>query len=217
MEQKILRYLISFSALLLVAIRAIYPDLKFDQTSLYLYFLAVIVLLIPDLTSSIARIKKIKKGDFEIELDQQLKALANETLEEEKSTEEDKNYLERNFDFLEFKDKVQDYLKDPRGGLIAVSVEIESTLRKIATEENISTVKSHVPLLRLSEVLADEGYIPFGLPILIRDFWKIRNQIIHIAEYQLTEDKFYKLLDLGVRILELTRKHRDLGVVIPCE
>ncbi len=66
------RYMIAFCAILLVILKAKWPHFVFDDTSFYLTLLAAFVLLIPDIGDTVARIRKVKKGNLEIEFESRL-------------------------------------------------------------------------------------------------------------------------------------------------
>jgi uncharacterized protein YutE (UPF0331/DUF86 family) len=66
--------------------------------------------------------------------------------------------------------------------------------------------------IRAIDILVKKGFVPSKLNSLIRDFWVIRNQAVHHLEFQFTNQRLYRLLDLGIRILDLLsyRKPKDL-------
>lgn len=100
--------------------------------------------------------------------------------------------------------RILDYTKDPRGGLVAIAVEIESTINKIARDYDITTKSSrYLSPIRAVDQLDRKGILPSELPSLVRDFWTLRNKAFHSADFRLTDDQLYRLLDLGVRILDL--------------
>ena len=74
-----MRYIIGIICVALIAIRAIWPNFRFDNISLILFFIGSIVLLFPELREVIARVKKLKLGKFEVDLGEKLKELAANT------------------------------------------------------------------------------------------------------------------------------------------
>jgi hypothetical protein len=189
---------------IIVMARIFWPDMLFDSVSLYLTLIVVVALLIPDVGDIVSRIKKIKKGDIEIELEELVKR--TEIVEGEVELTEPA-ILNEHEDYMK---TVTNFVNDPRGGLVAIAVEIESRIRKLATSYSGINYRYTSPTKALDE-LAKLKAIPNQLPSLFRDFWTIRNQAIHNLDYNFTSKELYSLLDLGVRILDLlTRKPTDV-------
>jgi len=185
----------------LVLARFLWPDLKFDYLSVYLILVAMLCILVPDLARLISRIKKIKFGDKEIELSETLDRMTHEAENIEgrvsKSETEEFNRSE------EPPAHVMQYVRDPWGGLIALAADIERKVQQLLTAENLIDGNRYVPPLRGIEMLAKEDRVVQGLPILMQEFWKVRNQVVHGADIQVTTRDIYRLIDLGVRILDL--------------
>ena len=112
----------------------------------------------------------------------------------------------------EINKRILKYTKDPRGGLIAIAVEIESMIYELAKYYKLSINAKHMSPIRAIDILVKKGFVPSKLNSLIRDFWVIRNQVVHHSEFQFTNHRLYRLLDLGIRILDLLsyRKPKDL-------
>ncbi len=198
------RYFVALVATLLWLSRIIWPDIKFDSTSLYLFLFAAVVILIPDIGDLISRIKKIKKGDLEIELESKINALADQTERTEEAIERsEEGEFEIEFIPDEHYGRILEYTKDPRGGLVAIAVEIESTINRIARDYNISPKSRYLSPIKAVDQLDRKGILPSELPSLVRDFWTLRNRAFHSANFSLTDEQLYRLLDLGVRILDL--------------
>ena len=198
------RYIVAVIATLIWLSRIIWPNLRFDSTSLYLFLFAAVVILIPDIGDLVSRIKKFKKGDLEIELESKLNALADQTEKTEEAIEssDEGEYV---IEFIpdENHDRIFNYTRDPRGGLVAIAVEIETAINKIARDYNISSKSRFLSPIRAIDQLDQKGILPSELPSLLRDFWSLRNKAFHSADFSLTNEQLYRLLDLGVRILDL--------------
>ena len=197
-----MRYFVALFSLFIIIGRTIWPNFKYDGTSFNLTLLAAIVLLIPDIGGLLSRIKKFKKGDLEIELESQINDLAGKT----EKAEEDED-IENNFEFEHLsegvKNRIAEYTRDPKGGLVAVAVEIESRANELAKRFQISSRPRYLSPIKIVDELTNKGIIPKVLPALMRDFWAIRNKAVHDSEFRLTNEHLYRLLDLGIRILDL--------------
>ncbi|MBA7498163.1 hypothetical protein ES704_03437 [subsurface metagenome] len=197
-------YLIAFFICLIIIARIIWPNINYDDTSFYLTLLAVIILVIPNIGELLSRIKRFKKGDFEIEIESKLNYLTEKT----EKAEEDIEKLEiAKFEFkskpYEARKRIMEYTKDPRGGLIAIAVEIESMISELLTYYKLSINVKYLSPIRAIDVLVKKRLVSSELQSLIRDFWVIRNQVVHHSEFLLTNKQLYRLLDLGIRILDL--------------
>ncbi|OGD17399.1 hypothetical protein A2V47_00310 [Candidatus Atribacteria bacterium RBG_19FT_COMBO_35_14] len=197
-------YLIVIFICLIIIARIVWPNINYDDTSFYLTLLAVIIFVIPNIGELFSRIKRLKKGDFEIELESKLDSLTEKT----EKAEEDIEKLEiEEFEFKskpdEIRKRIIEYTKDPRGGLISIAIEINSMISKLATYYQLFKNVKHISPIRTIDVLTNRGLVPNELQSLIRDFWIVRNQAVHSSEFQLTNQQLYRLLDLGIRILDL--------------
>jgi len=198
------RFIIAAIAFVILIARIIWPEMRFDTTSLYLFLLGSIVILIPDIGNLISRVKKFKKGDLEIELESEIKNLADKTEKTEKTIEQsDEDEFEIEFTPDENYLRITEFTRDPRGGLVAVAVEIESTITRIAREYDVSPKSRYLSPVKTVDQLAQKGILPEELPSLVRDFWSVRNKAFHQTDFSLTNEQLYRLLDLGVRILDL--------------
>ena len=196
------RYFVALFAVLIISARAIWSSFKYDDTSFYLTLLASIVLLIPDIGNIASRITKFKKGDLEIELANQITALAGETKKAEE-IEESGSKFEQEYLPEDTKNRIIEYSRDPKGGLIAVAVDIESRVTDLAKRYQISSSPRYLSPIKIIDTLTEKGIIPKVLQGLMRDFWTIRNKAVHDSKFKLGSEDLLRLLDLGVRILDL--------------
>jgi hypothetical protein len=70
MNYKQVRYIIIIVCLLLILVRIIFPNMKFDTISMTLLGIAVLAILIPDINEIINKTKKLKFGSVEWELNE---------------------------------------------------------------------------------------------------------------------------------------------------
>ncbi len=202
--------IIATICILIVFARFIFPALTFDQYSVYLVLIAMLCILIPDLAKLISRIRKIKIGDKEIDLGEQIDRIADKTEEiEVEMSAPGGSEFER--DEQQPAPHIDRYVRDPRGGLIAVAADIEERVQKLVQAYNPTDSRRYISPIRGVEYLAREGYVSEELPILMRDFWTVRNRAVHSSTLLVTEQEIYRLVDLGIRILDLltVRKKKD--------
>ncbi len=197
------QHAIATFCLLIVLGRFIYPSLKYDTDSRDLILIAVVCILVPDLVRLITRIKKLKIGDNEVELGEALDDLANKTQAAEDQVDADPtDKFTRSGPSVT--PNVERYLRDPRGGLIAVAVDIEERVNDLLKQRNYASGKrAYASPIHGIELLANQGVVVPELPSLMRDFWQVRNRAFHRSDIRLTEGDVLRLVDLGVRILDL--------------
>lgn len=206
-------YLIAFFICLIIISRLVWPNINYDDISFYLTLLIVVLLVFPNIGEILSRIRKFKKGDLEIEIESNLNNLTKKT---EKAEEEIEKSEISEYEFEskpdEINKRILEYTKDPRGGLIAIAVEIESMIYELVKYYKLSINAKLMSPIRAIDILVKKGFVPSKLNSLIRDFWVIRNQVVHHSEFQFTNHRPYRLLDLGIRILDLLsyRKPKDL-------
>jgi hypothetical protein len=197
--------------ILVIAGRIIWPDLKFDETAFYLFIFASIVVLIPDIGGIVARIKKVKKGDFEMEFDEKV-SLLSEEIEKAESKDKDVTTLEDNdtpTDDSELEERIQritEQASDPRGAPIVIAVEIEDAIQELAKSKGIANVHRYNSPVRIMDELIRRKLINASVLAPFRDFWTIRNQAAHSARFQMSKYQLYELVEIGIRVLKLIQR-----------
>ncbi len=197
-------FVIFIIAILLIIVRIIFPEIKFDNISLYLFIVAVVSVLIPNIGETIERVKKLKKGDFEIEFSEQLANLNRET---EKVEEQIANQIDKKVNIVDDKldkkiEKIIENMNNSRGALITLSVEIEASIRNLGEKYQLPRSMTMNTVRTISE-LSKRNYISEEVFFLFKDFWAIRNRAAHDVEFDLHEFQQYNIIDIGIRILKL--------------
>ena len=197
------QHAIATFCLLIVLGRFANPELRYDSDSRDLILIAVVCILVPDLVRLIARIRKLKIGDSELELGEALDNLANRTQAAENQIDADPTDKFRRSG-PSVTAKLERYLLDPRGGLVAVAVDIEERVNELLSQRNLPSGKrAYASPVHGIDVLAKEGVIVPELPLLMRDFWNVRNRAFHRSDIHLSDSDVLRLVDLGARILDL--------------
>ena len=209
-EEGFRRYLVPVLCGLIIVFRIIWPDIRFDQISILLFIVGVVVLLIPDVGEVVARIKKIKTPNYEVELENDLKQLADKAEKVEKEVEtalEDPYTVD--LSASELHQIVPEVGDEPRGKLVALAVQIEAAALALAEYYRIPSVKKLTSVVKVADELAKRELVPGELTALIRGFWVVRNRAVHSTDFELTDEGLYKVLDLGIRILKLFSLNRS--------
>lgn len=195
-----LQHWLAIFCLAVVLARFVWPSLKYDSDSRDLLLITLASVLVPDIARLVARVRKLKIGDNEIELDEALDELARKTEKAEEELDVTPN-LER--EAAAPPPDVQKYLRDPKGGLIAVAVDIEERINQLVKSHQLQGLRRYVSPMHGAELLAMHGHVVKEVPVLMRDFWAVRNLAFHGKDMKLSEQDVYRLVDLGVRILDL--------------
>lgn len=200
-----MRYIVAAICVGLIGVRAVWPEVRFDNISLTLLIVAALATLLPELRVALQRVKKVKFGDFEVELAEKLKALASGTEEVESSVaQQDRQPLAVEPSYSNVESWLAAAATSPRASLVLLAIEIEKAVRDLAMAAKIPEAKR--PLLtRHIGILAKRGVIDERIVPLFRDFWAIRNSVVHGQHFELSEGKLYELLELGLRIVRLLR------------
>ncbi|MCH8305407.1 MAG: hypothetical protein IIB94_09805 [Candidatus Marinimicrobia bacterium] len=200
---KIIRGTVVALCFILIGLRSYVEDFVFDDISLWLFLIAVIVILIPDIGELVNRIKKFKKGNLEIEFEKHIASmtiqtdLAEQKLEESDIIKEDREIPENVRAIL------AESSRNPRGALITLAVEIERALELLAEKYDITNKGRYFSPRYTLEGLIKIQKIPQTASLLFLDFWEIRNQAVHDARFNLDQNRLYELVSIGFRILKL--------------
>ena len=196
------RYLLVSICFVLIILRILIPNINFDQLSLYLLIIATVLLLFPYINDWISNIKKLRIGNYEIEIGNAVNKLDRETSRFEESIKKEKKYPELSDDF---KKLLADAAADPRGALLIVAIEIESVVRKLAKQANLDYGTTTKLIVELSKrKVIDEKIIP-----IFKDFWNVRNRIVHGPSEKISENIIYELTYLGLRVLNILSLSED--------
>lgn len=201
------RHWIALACAALIVIRAVMPTLRIDELSVGLFVLGSVVVLIPDIGDLLSRVRRVKKGDFELEFEGRLEELRRRTEETESELEA------AHIDFGPVPEVVQTRvvasLVEPRAALIALAVEIETRLRALAEIHGIRNRGGFFSPRRTVEELVERDQLDEHIPGLFADFWAIRNQAIHGLEFAANRENLFSLVDLGMRILRILYATRE--------
>ncbi|AGK60966.1 hypothetical protein Asulf_00962 [Archaeoglobus sulfaticallidus PM70-1] len=183
---------------LLIIVRAYNPNIIFDEISLILFGISIIVLLASE--DLLKYVKKIRYGNFELEL---------RSLSLMMDFEEIKSKIEPEFRSL-FSQLITDLEKisevDPHTAIVYLGREIESIIREIY-RKHFPTQRPQ-PIYFMIKDLETKEIISPELSSIIRRFWMIRNQVLHKKDVKLTQEEMYEMLLLGLRIIKLlSEKH----------
>lgn len=146
------------------------------------------------LTPFASHIKKVKWGDFEAEINQEIEKAEQQAEEIKSESKEKEPLMKKGAVSAELRELAE---KDPVLAFAKLRIEIESKLKKLYTfKENIPT-----GIRTMTQVLAGTGVISNKLRNLILDVTSILNRVVHAEDFP-TEANVDKVLKIGSEILD---------------
>lgn len=150
------------------------------------------------LTNISGRIRKIKIGGFELELED----LKRQTEQVEKK------YFGRGVKYENYDTLDEMYFnKDVLATFLSICLEIEGTIREIfrnVTKNNYKDQRRY-PVSAMIESLHQSDVIDLEFTFLLRKFWIFRNGVVHAEKYEISEKEFKSFVDIGIRILRILK------------
>ena len=201
-----MRYLIAAAAIILVAVRALWPDLRIDEISIALLAVAALALLLPDIAPIASRVSRLKLWDLEVELSEKVKELSDraEAVGDKAGARKDaaprevpESISPRVMQF------VVQASTDPRAGLLLTAMEIEQAIQRLAAEHEVASGVGGLSARKSLAQLAARGVVPRDVVALFLDFWEVRNQVVHGVGFEIPAGRIYELVDVGRTILGL--------------
>ena len=197
-----IRILIVCICFVLAIVNIFFKEINIDKTSIYLIIIGSVVLMIPDFKDFICSIKKFKKGDLEFEFDNKVNELVNKAEEAEKKINEENINSKVEYSGLDDAtiSNISQAINDPRGAIMIIAVEIEKKIRNLATSEGIQcrTLSINKMLIELET----RGVLDIEVVDLFREFWKVRNTVVH-GRTDLDNESLYEIAEIGIKILKL--------------
>jgi len=201
------RWVIVIFCVALILARYIYPSIQIDTTTVWLVAIAAIAFLFPEIKSFTPYIKRVKIGDTEVELKDQIEKLNNEVdkaqeAASEKSTPEVKDLGALNQALFEVESILENIGQDPRATLLLLSSRIEKQLkvRLLETGINIDRVYS---LRELSRLAVTKGILPKEFAAALDDFSNVRNRVAHGEAFDVDDNVIYSLISIGIKLLQM--------------
>ena len=192
------KYIIALICVAVIIFRIIYPELNFDLISLALLAIATLALLIHKPEKIFGRTKKIKFGSFELELQELNKEI--EEIEEKIAAKKDQPVgLSGPRTNTTDKSNFNDIPLDP----LSISIEIGNVLTSIFNKSVEANENRPLSLIKMIDKLYRDKIIDAETAHMIKNFWFIRNNIIHNPTIHLDEKEYLSISDSGIRILNI--------------
>lgn len=172
---------------------------KIDNTSLSLLIVLVLLVLLPDYIKIFEKIKKLKIGDNEIEIEHKINEL------EKKVVNLSVDKLENNIP-----DNVINNIKqgfsNQRSTLITIGIEIEKRILELVEINGITKNPGFFSPKLMLDKLIDNNVINSSIKELFLDFWKIRNMASHSYNFDYDDSRLNEIANIGFKLLVLLYK-----------
>src|SRR5215208_172183 len=179
-------YIGAAMALACLVVRALWPDLRFDNVSLILFALALVAALLPHVLGSLPPLKSLKYGDFAAEFDEAISGLEEKVVASEASRPAAAPPQAASevgtASWEKFFDEYFRIVNSPTSNvekILAASILIEGMVINAASALGLEMVGPRTNVRSVVEMLAKQGLISQAERAAFEDFWSLRNQIVH--------------------------------------
>ncbi len=213
------RFVVVILCTIFVVAGMLSPTMKIDSNAIWLIGIAAIVFVLPNLRSLMPYVKKIKIGDAELELREDISVLereverATDAVAEQSGTTALKGSDNKAASDVE--KVIEEAAKSPRAALLLLSAKIEEKLRRVLRDADIDyqPVSSST---RLVELGVKHQIFPLEILSAIRDFASVRNRVAHGAAFDIDDSYILSIISLGTQLLNVisaieVSSHRTQG------
>jgi len=197
------RWLIFVICLLLIIARFVEPKWPVDSTTVLLVGVASAMIFLPGLRALMPYVKRRKLGEAEIELNEEIRKLADEVT---KTQEETPNAIPASKESIEKSAQDVDRIlgdasRDPRAALLLLSSKIEQGLRHKLVEADVD-IGGNYSMVRLADLAVKNRLLSEAFQPAIRDFSNIRNRVAHGKGFDVDDGAILSIISLGAELLK---------------
>lgn len=201
------RWVIALFCIALIVARYIYPDVQIDSTTVWLVAIAAIAFLLPEIKSFTPYIKRVRIGDTEVELKEEIAKLGTEVekAQESKSPANQKRAsTKKRTQKLSPKVEttIEKALSDPRATLLLLSSKIEGELKNRLIESGVN-IQGIYSLRELSRLAVENQILTRESASALNDFAAVRNKVAHGEAFAVEDSTLYSLISIGVNLLQI--------------
>lgn len=198
--------IVALAAVLVIIERILFPQLVFDSTSLILFAIAAICVLLPQLLKILPPLKKAKYGDFEIEFDEAIKRLEQRVVEAESTptplpTKFTSSYPPMRETYVQgYKDILASETTNTEK-VLAAAILADQMLTETARGLELLTPELARNPRAIVHALSEHGIISLQERQAFDEFWNLRNRIVHVEAKPPTDEQTARVLDLLWRLV----------------
>lgn len=211
------RWLMIVVCLGLVIVRLLRPDLKVDVITVWLLVIATLFFLLPEMRLMTPYIKRIRVGDTEIELKEQIKDLGkkvervedvvvsqSEQVNVSAGPADETNRAAQQETISSDVEEIARILSaSPRAALLLLSAKLEQQINRRLKNAGVEVGGRNATTTRLVEAGVSAGVFPPEFATAFRDFWSARTRIAHGAAPDIDDKTITSLVSIGLDLLRI--------------
>lgn len=183
------------------------PAMRIDTNAVWLIGIAAIVYFLPNLKSLMPYVKRIKIGDTEVELREEISSLedvvdkAGSAVAQKEGASVSKDTARRRVT-ADVEKILEEAAKSPGAALLLLSAKLEEQLR-LALEEADVDYSRVTSLTRLADLGVKREVFPPEILSAIREFSDVRNRVAHGAAFDIDDSYILSIISLGTQLLNI--------------
>ena len=187
----------------LVGLRLSRPDLTVDDTSLWLIAIAAFLFVAPELKTVLPYIKRVRIGNTELELVQQIADLGKEVVKAQEAIAARPGVVAPSAVSSEVEEIYRRTSQDPRAALLLLSAELEQRVRSRLQNAGVERSGRLMSLPQAVEAGVRADILPREVLPPFRDFWAVRNRVAHGDALEVDNSIIYSLVSVGAELLKM--------------
>lgn len=197
------RWIVIIFCVGLVVAGLLSPMMKIDTNAIWLIGIAAIVFVLPNLRSLMPYVKKIRIGDAELELREEIGVLEKEVERAKGAVAEQGGAVVSEDAARKASSDVEKILEEaarsPRAALLLLSAKIEEQLRRVLEQAGIDHTRAYSST-RMVELGVKHQIFPPEILSAFRDFSTVRNRVAHGAAFDIDDSYILSIISLGTQL-----------------
>jgi hypothetical protein len=201
------RWVIVLFCVALIVAHFYYPTVQIDAPTVWLVAIATIAFLLPEIGSFTPYIKRVRIGDTEVELKDEIAKLGSEVeIAQQSKSPAKKNVATKKKASkkaaVNVESAIEMALNNPRATLLLLSARIEQELknRLVASGASLDGVYS---LRQLARLAVDKQILSSESASALNDFAVVRNRVAHGEAFDVEDSVIYSLISIGANLLQI--------------
>lgn len=210
--------LVVFACIGFLTARIIWPSARIDSTSIWLLVIAAVIILAPELRRLLPYVSEAKIGPVTVkvrEIREEIQKVVEETNAVEEAMSQDPEFGFPVQTAQEVED-IRTLLRsntDPRQVLVMLSIDLEKKVSDRLKEAAVPAANRPLSLMRMVDLGYKAGIFPEEYLSIIKEFWRVRNAVVHSVEIPIDNATLYSLIDAGLEVLSLLSVEKITKVI----
>ena len=144
-----------------------------------------------------------------MKLKEQIRELEKEVVKaQDASTNEAVSGTPRNIP-LEVEEVLSESGKNPRAALLLLSTKIESEIKARLKDAGVTLSRQYATASQAVETGVKAGIFTREFSSAFRDFWTVRNRIVHGEAFEVNDNTILSLISLGTELLKVISNEKS--------